>query len=80
MNTLPKWKSKLISWIAGEEPILLNFCVMGKNTPKGMSVVRIPCEGELNTSAFYSGKAFLVPARNIITGGDPVTQRKDAVH
>lgn len=65
MNNLPKWKNKLISWIAGGEPILLNFCVMGKNTPKGMSVVRIPCTDELEEASFYSDKAFLVPVRNV---------------
>ena len=65
MNNLPKWKNKLISWIAGDEPVLLNFCVMGTSIPQGMSVVMIPCKGELEEIGFYSDKAFLVPSINI---------------
>lgn len=65
MNNLPKWKNKLISWIAGGQPVLINFIVLGKSLPDGVSAIYLPCNGTKEDVSFYENKAILVPVVNI---------------
>jgi hypothetical protein len=66
MNNLPMWKLKIIEWLAGKEPVLLNFIVLCKNLPSNMTaVVMIPSFTDQKPIEFYEDKAFLVPKKNI---------------
>lgn len=66
MNNLPKWKNKMIAWLAGKEPVMLNFSIFPKNLPDQMKgVVIIPAAGWKQTSDSWSNIAFLVPSRNV---------------
>ena len=65
MKNFPKWKMELIKFIAGREPILLNFCLSNKNVPPGMSVVYLPAPGEKFSADQLGSKAFLFPIRSI---------------
>ncbi len=31
MNNLPKWKWNIIKWLAGDKPVLLNYCAFPQN-------------------------------------------------
>ena len=66
MNTLPKWKKILISWLAGNEPIFMNYDIFTKNLPASMSVVMAPLKNEVKNAEYWSEKAFIVPTRNVI--------------
>ena len=66
MNKLPKWKISLIKWLAGKEPVLLNYVVFGSGLPKDKTaVIILPNPSEIRPQAYYENKCFLVPSKNV---------------
>ena len=63
---MKNWKLKLITWIAAGEPVLINYVMMHKNVPEGMSIMVNPPPGTRDSWENYEGKAFLVPLRNVV--------------
>ena len=44
MNNMPIWKYRIISWLAGGEPLLMNFTYFANNLPEGVAGVYFPHE------------------------------------
>lgn len=65
MNNLSKWKMKLIKWLAGDEPVLLGFCISGTHLPDGIGAVYLPCDGKKYTTEELSSRGALFPIKNI---------------
>ncbi len=61
-----RFKSWLIGFIAGNDPVIVNVCLLTKNVPDGMCVFLAPAVDEKNTAEFYWDKAFIVPSRNVL--------------
>ena len=66
MNDLPKWKQKLIVWLAGDEAIFLNITVYTCALKEGFSVVYIPPAGVRITHEEAQEKAVLVATKRVI--------------
>lgn len=66
INNLPGWKKKLITWLAGKEPVILNMEVFCNGLPENKkAVVLLPHPEEIKPSSFYEERCFLVPSKNI---------------
>ena len=63
---LSMWRCKLISWLAGDMPVMLNWHILGDNLPDGITAIYIPNSDERKDVSYYVGKGVLVPAINII--------------
>ncbi len=63
MNKLPKWKEYLITWLAGNEPIIMNFRMYPLNANDNRTVVYCPVDKI--TSEEAAEKAVLVPVKSI---------------
>jgi agmatine/peptidylarginine deiminase len=64
VNNLPKWKQKIICWLAKDEPVIINFTLLPGTDKK--AIIYIPPYDDRETAQFYSEVARLVPTRNII--------------
>ena len=65
-DSLPGWKRKLIRWLAGKEPVILNMTVFCNGLPENkMAVILLPHPEEIKPSSFYEERCFLVPSKNI---------------
>jgi len=77
MNYLPRWKKILIERLAGNSPVMLNFCVLSKNLPnKRITLVLIPPPWQRNTAEHYAERAFLVPSECITDKSEDLSCHK----
>lgn len=44
MNSMPVWKYRIISWLVGGKPLLMNFTYFANNLPLGVASVYFPHE------------------------------------
>ena len=66
MNDLPKWKGKLIKWLAGDEAIFLNINIYTCALKEGFSVVYWPPAGVKITHEEAQERAVLVATKSVI--------------
>ena len=66
MNDLPKWKQKIIIWLAGDEGILLNMTIFGRDLNRDVAGVYLPAPGVKLTVEEASARGILVPTKNMI--------------
>ena len=67
MNNLEKWKMRIIRWLAGDEPIMLNFVMNTTHLPDGISVVYLPMNDVKYDAEVLGAKAVLYPEKNVKT-------------
>jgi len=66
MNNLSLWKTRLIKWLAGGEPVLLNWDINPQHIKGNASVVYIPLNDARIPHAELSKMGVLTPTRNAI--------------
>lgn len=66
MNNFSTWKMRLIEWLAGDEPVLLNWDINPNHIKGNASVIYIPLNNDRIPHTELSKKAVLTPTRNAI--------------